>query len=243
MVERIPLGVKNFDRLIEGGLPKGTATLLSGAPGTGKTIFCLQALYYNAQQGKNCLFVSFEQPAEQIKEQMKQFGWNHDSVASRFKLLATDYSDPSFFGQLMNEVKTRAFDVIAIDSLASVILDPFEVFGSPEFGIAKMLKTATALPIDAHTLSRLKAKKIIEAVKGSGATSLLIGEAPKGAIDGGYSQDRVSDFLCDAVIVLSHNPTMGPANRTLTLEKMRLTRIDDLIHPIQITPTGIEIRG
>ena len=59
MVERIATGIKGFDALVQGGLPKGSASLVAGAPGTGKTIFCLQALFNNALAGKNCLFFSF----------------------------------------------------------------------------------------------------------------------------------------------------------------------------------------
>ncbi|MBS3061593.1 MAG: AAA family ATPase [Candidatus Diapherotrites archaeon] len=243
MVERIPLGIKNFDRLVEGGLPKGSATLIAGTPGTGKSIFCLQALYYNAMKGRTCLYVSFEQSAEEIKEQMRQFGWEFEKSQPHFKLLATDYNDPTFFTQLMTEVKVRKFDMIAIDSLASVIIDPFEVFGSPDFGMAKLLKAGNILPMDMSTLGRLKVKKIIELVKASGATTLLVGEVVKDQTGRSMSRDQVSDFLSDAVILLQHNPTAGATNRTLTLEKMRLTSIDDLIHPMQITQNGIEIKG
>ncbi len=243
MIERIPLGIKNFDRLVQGGLPKGSAALIAGTPGTGKTIFCLQALYNNAIQGKTCLYVSFEQNAEEVKEQMEQFGWNFQKAQPQFKLLATDYNDPAFFTQLMTEVKMRKFDLIAIDSLASIILDPFEVFGSPDFGLAKILKAGNMLPLDTSALSRLKVKKVIEHVKASGATGLLIGEVVKDQNGKSFSRDQVSDFLCDSVIHLQHNPTAGATNRTLTLEKMRLTNIDDLIHPMQITSSGIEIKG
>jgi circadian clock protein KaiC len=243
MVERLALGIRNFDRLVQGGLPRGSATLIAGTPGTGKTIFCLQALYHNALSGKSCLFVSFEQSAGEIKEQMKQFGWDYEKAQPQFKLLATDYNDPTFFSQLMNEVKMRKFDLVAIDSLASVILDPFEVFGSPEFGLAKLVRAGNILPIDVATLKRLKVKKVIEQVKASGATGLLIGEVIKDQNGRAFSRDQVSDFLCDAVIHLQHNPTAGATNRTLTLEKMRLTNIDDLIHPMQITEAGVEIKG
>ncbi|MBU0635460.1 AAA family ATPase [Candidatus Micrarchaeota archaeon] len=242
MVERVPTGIKGFDVLVEGGLPKGSASLVAGTPGTGKTIFCLQALYNNALAGKNCLFVSFEQSAPELKAQMEQFGWDFNKAQPGFKLLATNYNDPSFFSHLLTEVKSRKLDVIAIDSLASVIIDPFEVFGRPDFGLMKLLKQGANLPIDVNALSRLKVKRVIDSVKSSGATSLLTGEVVRGG-QGGYSRDTISDFLADAIIVLQHNPTAGVTNRTLTLEKMRLTKIDDLIHPIQISSQGIKIES
>ena len=42
--ERVPTGVHGLDKLIEGGFPKGRSILVTGEPGTGKSIFCLQFL-------------------------------------------------------------------------------------------------------------------------------------------------------------------------------------------------------
>lgn len=239
-VERIPTYIRGFDALVQGGLPKGSASLVAGSPGTGKTIFCMQTLYNNALKGKNCLFVSFEQSAPEIREQMLQFGWDPEKAKPFFKLLATDYNDPTFFSQLMTEIKNRKLDLIAIDSLASIIIDPFEVFGHPDFGLMKLVKQGGQLPLDIEGLSRLKVKKVFDSVKASGATSLLTGEMVRGSA--GFSRDTISDFLADAIILLQHNPTAGATNRTLTLEKMRLTKIDDLIHPLQISPEGILLK-
>jgi KaiC/GvpD/RAD55 family RecA-like ATPase len=240
LVERVPTFIRGFDQLVQGGFPKGSATLVAGSPGTGKTIFCLQTLYNNSLKGKNCLFVSFEQSASEIREQMMQFGWDAEKAKPFFKLLATDYNDPAFFSQLMTEIKSRSLDMIAIDSLASIIIDPFEVFGHPDFGLMKLIKQGGQLPLDVEALSRLKVKKVFDSVKASGATALLTGEMVKNA--GGFSRDTISDFLADAIILLQHNPTAGATNRTLTLEKMRLTKIDDLIHPVQISPEGIVLK-
>lgn len=240
-VERVPTGIPGLDPLIQNGLAKGSANLVAGTPGTGKTIFCLQVLYNAALQKKNCLFVSFEQSGEDIKKQMAQFGWEFEKATPYFKMLATTYDDPAFFQQLMNEVKNKKLDMVAIDSLASIIIDPYDVFGSPDFGIMKMLKQGVNLPLDVSALSRMKVKKVIDTVKGSGATSLLTGEVIRQ--QGGFSRDTISDFLADSIILLQHNPTAGATNRTLTLEKMRLTKIDDLIHPLQITSQGIKLVG
>jgi len=44
MVERVATGIPGLDALIEGGLPQGSVTLVSGGAGCGKTIFCSQYL-------------------------------------------------------------------------------------------------------------------------------------------------------------------------------------------------------
>jgi len=46
MVERVKSGIPGFDELVQGGIPKRNIVLLSGGPGTGKSIFGQQFIYY-----------------------------------------------------------------------------------------------------------------------------------------------------------------------------------------------------
>ena len=86
MVERVSTGIKGFDELVEGGFPKGHTILVSGMPGSGKSIFCLQALCNNAVRGKNCLFISFEESVEDLHDQMKEFNWAFNGVDGHLKI-------------------------------------------------------------------------------------------------------------------------------------------------------------
>jgi circadian clock protein KaiC len=49
--ERVPTGILGLDSLIEGGFPKGRSILVTGEPGTGKTIFSLQFLVEGLARG------------------------------------------------------------------------------------------------------------------------------------------------------------------------------------------------
>ena len=53
--DRVKTGVSGFDELVEGGIPKGFNVLITGLPGTGKTIFGLQYLYTGLKNGENGL--------------------------------------------------------------------------------------------------------------------------------------------------------------------------------------------
>ena len=48
-LERVKTGIDSLDSMIEGGLPKSSITLVSGPPGSGKSILCFQFLYYACQ--------------------------------------------------------------------------------------------------------------------------------------------------------------------------------------------------
>ncbi len=66
-MERVPTGIKGFDNLVEGGLPLGSTVLVSGSPGTGKTILGLEYIYRGANDfGETGMFISFEQDPKDI---------------------------------------------------------------------------------------------------------------------------------------------------------------------------------
>ena len=68
-------GIKNFDKLIEGGFPKDSTILLVGPPGVGKSIFCEQVLNKGVEMKEKCIFVTFDTRPEAIRDSMARFGW------------------------------------------------------------------------------------------------------------------------------------------------------------------------
>ena len=65
-------GIPGFDGLFERGIPKGSAVLVAGGAGTGKTTFSLQSLYYGALKGEKGIYISFEEQPSKIKAHMKK---------------------------------------------------------------------------------------------------------------------------------------------------------------------------
>lgn len=55
-IPRVSTGVANLDAILGGGLPKGSVTVVSGAPGSGKTILIQQLCFYNASPDCKVLF-------------------------------------------------------------------------------------------------------------------------------------------------------------------------------------------
>src|SRR5512135_3680020 len=91
--ERVPTGIPGLDKLIEGGLVKGSTTLVSGAAGTGKTIFCSQFLMEGLKRGESCMFITLEEKPEDIIADVKRFGWDFKKYISDKKLFL-DFQDP-----------------------------------------------------------------------------------------------------------------------------------------------------
>ena len=90
-LERIPSGIPGLDELIEGGFLKGSTNLVSGAAGTGKTIFCSQFIWEGLQRGESCMFITLEERPEDIMGDVKRFGWDFDKYIEEKKLLAMEF--------------------------------------------------------------------------------------------------------------------------------------------------------
>ncbi len=79
-VEKIPTGIPGFDEVLKGGLRKGWTYLIKGTPGSGKTIFGLQFLMEGVKRGEKCVYLSFDETAEEIALQAECFGWSLDGI-------------------------------------------------------------------------------------------------------------------------------------------------------------------
>ena len=71
---RLLTGIREFDRVLGGGLVHGTLVLVGGDPGIGKSTLMLQALYGLANQGHRVLYVSGEESNQQIRLRSQRLG-------------------------------------------------------------------------------------------------------------------------------------------------------------------------
>ncbi len=72
--EKLPSGIEGLDKMLHGGVFKGSVTLIEGASGIGKTLTCLQFLGANALKGEKTLYISLEEPIGQIERTMRGIG-------------------------------------------------------------------------------------------------------------------------------------------------------------------------
>lgn len=70
---RLSLGVPELDAMMSGGLPRGSSTVLAGAPGVGKTVFALQFLLAGVAAGHTGLLVSFRESRSQLIRKARSF--------------------------------------------------------------------------------------------------------------------------------------------------------------------------
>lgn len=146
-MERVPTGVPGFDDLIEGGFPKNFSILLSGSPGTGKTIFSLRFLKDGLDKGEKCAYITYSQAPKDIMDQAAEFGWNME------RLEFLELKSAEFEEALVN----KKFDRLVLDSLSSIAVMTRESLGrfvmkAKEIGCTTLL--ISELPKESVWLSR-----------------------------------------------------------------------------------------
>lgn len=83
-LSKVATGIQGFDEISRGGLPLNRTSLVMGGPGTGKTVFALQALANAARKRRQPgIFVAFEESADDIFANAATFGWALPALAKR----------------------------------------------------------------------------------------------------------------------------------------------------------------
>lgn len=88
---KIATGIEGFDELSGGGLPRHRTTLVMGGPGSGKTVFSLQALVNAAhQRAESGIFVAFEERGREVMTNAATFDWDLPALVAENKLYILD---------------------------------------------------------------------------------------------------------------------------------------------------------
>jgi KaiC/GvpD/RAD55 family RecA-like ATPase len=74
--DKVKTGVTGLDDMLEGGLIPGRAYVVSGTSGTGKTALAMQFLLEGARCGERVVYVSIDEPPNEVKQNTRAFGWD-----------------------------------------------------------------------------------------------------------------------------------------------------------------------
>ena len=108
---RLSTAIKEFDRVLGGGIVPGSLTLVGGDPGIGKSTLMLQVSHHLARQGERVLYVSGEESFGQARLRAERLGAMHDDL-----MLLTETNVASI-GKHLREGK---YGFAVIDSIQSV---------------------------------------------------------------------------------------------------------------------------
>ena len=89
-LKKSPTYIKGLDEVLEGGLPTNRTTVISGGPGSGKTLFGMEFLYRGALAGEPGIFVSFEESLDQLRQNAATLGWDLAALERENRLFLLD---------------------------------------------------------------------------------------------------------------------------------------------------------
>ncbi len=220
MAERVTSGVTGLDKHMEGGFVKNSVNLVSGATGTGKSIFGLQYIWHGLLKGENGVYISLEQEPEDIFADAALFGWDFKKYIDQKKCVIEYLSTWN------------------LEELPLIVMDRINEIQAKRF----VLDTITLVCSELETeRMRSEISEFINKLKHSSATSLLICEIPE--TSKALSTFGVEEYLVDGIVVLNYLEFVaGGSPRSVLIRKMRRTKHGSDIYPFQITKKGIVLK-
>lgn len=170
MPPRMKTGINELDAVLGGGIVHGSATLLGGEPGIGKSTLLIQTVASLARSGRKTAYISGEESADQVRLRAQRLGLGDAPV-----MLASGSSVRDIL-TTMDDLKP---DVLIVDSIQTVHSDLIE--GAP------------------GTVSQVRAcsNELIRYAKDTGCALILVGHVTK---DGNIAGPRVLEHMVDTVL-------------------------------------------
>ena len=221
VLERLKTGIAGLDEMVATGWLRGTATLVAGPSGAGKTSIGMHFLRAGVEQGQPGLLVSFQESPTQLVRMMMHLGWEPEKILGRGKL-DHFYTSPV---------------EIQIDAVASEIVRRVE-----RDGVRRVVVDAVSdLENGASDLHRHRdfLYSLTQTLASRNVTSMLLVESV-GSFPGrgitGYEVSYMSDNILLLEMLLGDDLT-----RTIRVLKSRGSQHDGRRHPLRITQSGVAV--
>lgn len=216
-MRKIKTGIPGLDKMLFGGLIENRPYLVIGGPGAGKSILAMQFLMVSVNRGENSLYVTLEEPYNEIRQNMSNFGWNTSKV--RILDVSPEGSEEDIDAYNLDYLTKELKNELELKSHKRVVFD----------------STSTLRLLDESDFkARRRISSIMKMLADAKCTSLLICE-------GETDELHMESFLARGVVKLYTTTVSGEKIRAIGIEKMRGTAFDEHIRPFSITNEGIQV--
>lgn len=201
MAENLPSGVRGLDELFNGGVQRGTSTLVVGPAGCGKSTLCTQYVVQAAMRGEKSAFFTFDETRQSFRVRSRGMGMDLDPYLEK-DLLQLDQIDPAelspgeFIYRIRRGVEEKRWRIVVIDSLN---------------GLMNSMSEEEGLTVQLHEL--------LSYLNQAGVASFMI-LAQHGLIGSMSSPTDVS-YLADNVLLLRYFEASGEVRQAISAMKRR----------------------
>ena len=221
-------GIRGFDEITFGGLPKGRPSLVTGGAGSGKTMFGMEFLVHGATEfDETGVFFSFEESEADLIANFKSLGFDLERL-QREQKIALDYVhvDRSEIEETGEYNLEGLFVRLAysIESIGAkrIVLDTMEALFS---GFSNEM------------ILRSEIRRLFRWIKDRGVTAVVTAE--KGSNVGGLTRHGLEEYVSDCVIVLDHRIEDQISTRRLRVAKYRGSTHGTNEYPFMLEEGGI----
>ena len=227
-LQKCPTGIKGFDEITEGGLPKNRITLISGGPGAGKTLLGIDFLVNGVINYKERgVFMSFEETEDELYEDVASLNLDLHGLVSkkeiRFEHVLLNRSDVQEKGEFNLEGLFIRLE-LAIDSIRAkrVVLDSVESLfaGVGDPGVL-----------------RLEIKRLFRWLKHKQVTAVITGEQAQDS----FTRHGLEEFISDCIILLDNRVRQQISTRRIRVIKYRGSNHGTNEYPFVIDKDGLSV--
>ena len=233
-MKRIKTGIPGMDEILGGGIPERNVVLLSGGPGTGKSIFSQQFIYRGLEMGEPGVYVTLEEHPLQVKKNMENFGWKVDEYEEEGKFAIVD-AFTAGIGSYAEKEKYVVRDPDDVRELIDVLRRAINDVGAKRVVIDSVTTLYLTKPVAARNVV-FQLKKVLA---GLGCTALFVSQVS--VAERGFGGPGVEHGV-DGIIRLDLDEIDGELKRSLIVWKMRGTAHSMKRHAFEITDKGIVIK-
>jgi circadian clock protein KaiC len=220
-IARVQTGVHNLDSIVHGGLPKGSVTVVAGAPGSGKTILTQQICFHNASAKSRVLyFNTLSEPTAKTLRYLQQLAFFDPK---KLDARGVQFVDLGVIARTKGLEAVAALIMEHIKKVKPVIvvIDSFKVFDDLSASREELRKFSYEIAINLMAWE---------------TTGLLLGEyAPAD-----YQNNPLFSIV-DGLVVLSQRESLGEHQRFFKIVKMRGTDHSRDEQPFVISANGVEM--
>jgi circadian clock protein KaiC len=225
---KCPTGIKGFDEITEGGLPKNGTTLVSGNAGSGKTLFGIDFLIKGATDyNEPGILMSFEETEDELYKDVASLNMDLSGLVSRKKIVLenvvlerkdiqeNDFNLEGIFVRLEYAIDSIGAKRVVLDSLESLFA------GITDIGIL-----------------RLEIKRLFRWLKEKKVTAIVTGETGQ---NGSYTRHGLEEYISDCIILLDNRIRDEMATRRVRVIKYRGSSHGTSEYPFVIDNEGLSV--
>jgi len=218
---KLPSGLPSFDKLVGGGLERGTSTLLLGSAGTGKSSLAMHIVMSAAARGERSAVFLFEESTRALRTRSRGLGMDIDAMVESGMVLLhpvdpSELSPGEFFHIVRAAVEDQGAKVVVIDSLNGYL---------------------NAMPEERFLVTQLH--ELLTFLGQADVLTLLL-NAQKGML-GAMSSTLDVSYLADTVVLLRYFEARGRVCKAISVLKKRTGVHESTLREFSIASEGVRI--